>query len=162
MDKRAFQLAAVLLGTATTLAAPAAAGPSQPLPAPPLVVKPAPPLPAAPPLATVPTSVPTPPQPPPPLPAAPRPPNPYGCHPKEDIACTVVHETAQGMVIVTLRPAAAKSRPAVWSVVSGPPPGTPEAAGGTVYVVPTIQWPSVARASRPPVMASEDGTPILD
>jgi hypothetical protein len=103
-----------------------------------------------------------PPQPAPSPPPAPRPPDPYRCHPKEDIACTVVRETARGMVIVTLRPSAAKSRPAAWSVVSGPPPGIPEAAGGTVYVVPTIQWPSEARTSQQPIVATANGAPILD
>jgi hypothetical protein len=169
MGKRAFQLAAVLLGAATMPIAPAAAGPSQPLPAPsapPLAVKPAPPAPplrAPAPLAMVPVPFPTPPpQPAPPPPVAPRPPDPYRCHPKEDIACTVVRETARGLVIVTLRPSATKSRPAAWSVVSGPPPGMPEAAGGTVYVVPTIQWLSEARSSQRPVVATANEAPIID
>ena len=62
----------------------------------------------------------------------------YGCHPNEDLACTVVRETAAGMTIVTMRPGGAGSPPASWSVVSGTPAGASAYPGGIIYVVPTV------------------------
>jgi hypothetical protein len=89
-------------------------------------------------------------------------PDPYRCHPTEDIACTVVRETPQGTVIVTMRPAGAAAKPAaIWSVVSGSPPGPAgvTALGGTIYVVPTSSPEPRADLSHP---GPANGAPILD
>jgi hypothetical protein len=82
-------------------------------------------------------------------------PDPYRCHPNEDIACTVVRETLQGLVIATFR-----GRPeeaGTWTVVSSPPPGAPYTPGGTVYVVPSIPRTAAAQPPLPP-----NGAPIID
>jgi hypothetical protein len=81
--------------------------------------------------------------------------DPYRCHPNEDVACTVVRETAQGLVIATFR-----GRPeegGSWTVVSSPPPGAPYTPGGTVYVVPSIPRTAAAQPPLPP-----NGAPIID
>src|SRR4051794_4108136 len=62
-----------------------------------------------------------------PLPVAPPagPPDDTGrCHPQEDIACTVVRETARGTVIVTVRSfgGSATAPSPSWTVISGAPP----------------------------------------
>jgi hypothetical protein len=66
--------------------------------------------------------------------------DPYRCHPNEDIACTVVRETAQGLTIITLRPGrpATPMSAASWSVVGSAPPGGTAYPGGIIYVVPTV------------------------
>jgi hypothetical protein len=83
----------------------------------------------------------------------------YACHPKEDLACTVVHETAKGVVVVTFRPAGAgESR--VWSVVNAPAaPGA--TSGGTIYVVPSAAAQPVSDV-RPELKLSANDAPILD
>jgi hypothetical protein len=94
--------------------------------------------------------------------------DPYRCHPNEDIACTVVRETAQGMTIVTLRP----GRPAMpmsaasWSVVGGAPPGGTAYPGGIIYVVPTApivppQFQALAQTQEP-AFTTANYAPILE
>lgn len=61
----------------------------------------------------------------------------YRCHPNEDIACTVVRETARGVTVTTMRPGRSPSQAASWSVVRGAPPGAVAYPGGIIYVVPT-------------------------
>jgi hypothetical protein len=78
----------------------------------------------------------------------------YGCRPAEDISCTIVRETADGVVIVTQRPPGSSVPAPAWSVVSGPPPDGAQHAGGTIYVVP-------ATKSAPTEVASITA-PILD
>ena len=82
----------------------------------------------------------------------------YACHPKEDLACTVVHETAKGVVVVTFRPTGA-GEARVWSVVNAPAaPGA--TSGGTIYVVPSAAQP--ASDVRPALKLSANDAPILD
>jgi len=161
MDLRRLRLAGALLCAAVLTAAPAAAQ------APPPPQSSAPP---APPLQSLPrdaTATPPPANPATRPPAVPREhvarpaPDPYRCHPMEDIACTVVRETPQGTVIVTMRPAGAAAKPAVWSVVSGTPPGPVgvTALGGTIYVVPTVSPEPRADLQHP---GPANGAPILD
>jgi hypothetical protein len=94
--------------------------------------------------------------------------DPYRCHPNEDIACTVVRETAQGMTIVTLRP----GRPAMpmsaasWSVVGAAPPGGTAYPGGIIYVVPTVptvppQFQALAQTQEP-AFTTANYAPILE
>jgi hypothetical protein len=94
--------------------------------------------------------------------------DPYRCHPNEDIACTVVRETAQGMTIVTVRP----GRPAMpmsaasWSVVGAAPPGGTAYPGGIIYVVPTVQtvppqFQALAQTQEP-AFSTANYAPILE
>jgi hypothetical protein len=83
--------------------------------------------------------------------------NPYACHPKQDLACTVVHETAQGIVVVTFRPSGVKE-PHVWSVVNAPGAAS---AGGTIYIVPGADAQPVSEL-RAPVRVSANFSPIID
>ena len=74
------------------------------------------------------------------------------CRPDEDIACTVVRETAQGVLIVTYRASAraagaSASERKTWAVVSGAPAGASSATAGTVYVVPSLPQNQVAATS---------------
>ncbi len=94
-------------------------------------------------------------------PVAPRPApfDPYRCQPSQDISCTVVRETAEGTLIVTMRRAGART-PA-WMVISGAPPSQGPHPGGTVYVVPS----STAEAQpgdRQAVALSPNGAPIIE
>jgi hypothetical protein len=76
--------------------------------------------------------------------AAPRPAeadDPYRCHPSEDISCTVVRETAQGTLIVTMRPKGQSALTPAWMVVSGAPPSPGPHPAGTIYVVPNTANP---------------------
>jgi len=89
----------------------------------------------------------------------------YRCHPNEDIACTVVRETAQGMTIVTMRPGGQASSAASWSVVSGTPAGATAFPGGIIYVVPTVspappQFQAMAQTQEPTYTANN--APILE
>jgi hypothetical protein len=85
----------------------------------------------------------------------------YRCHPSDDIACTVVRETAEGLVIATLRGPGAHTDPPNWSVVSGVPPAPVNGARGTVYVVPTATFtPAYHGGSMP--LPLPNGAPILD
>jgi len=99
-----------------------------------------------------------------PKPPAPRPAatdDPYRCHPSEDVACTVVRETSQGTVIVTVRPRGRSALTPAWMVVSGTPPSPGPHPGGTVYVVPN----TTADAEPTPhqaALVSSNGAPILD
>jgi len=156
MDLRRLRLAGALLCAAVLTAAPAAAQ-----------APPAPQASSGPPVSSLPKD---PKASPPAVAAKPaaarervaRPaPDPYRCHPTEDIACTVVRETPQGTVIVTMRPAGAVTKPAVWSVVSGTPPGPAgvTALGGTIYVVPTSSPEPRADFTHP---GPANGAPILD
>ncbi len=94
-------------------------------------------------------------------PVAPRPapPDPYRCQPSQDISCTVVRETAQGTLIVTVRRGGART-PA-WMVISGTPPSPGPHPGGTVYVVPasTAEAPPTDRQA---VALSPNGAPIIE
>jgi hypothetical protein len=86
----------------------------------------------------------------------------YACHPTEDVACTIVRETADGTVIVTMHPAGTMAPVPTWSVVSGSPPGGSR-AGGTIYVVPAVN--AVTEASigiGQPLMVTANGAPILE
>jgi len=97
-------------------------------------------------------------------PVAPRPAaadDPYRCRPSEDVACTVVRETAQGTLIVTMRPARHSAVAPAWVVISGSPPSAGPHPGGTVYVVPN----SPADGQTVPHQAAlipPNGAPILD
>jgi hypothetical protein len=95
---------------------------------------------------------------------APRPPSaddPYRCHPSEDVSCTVVRETAQGTLIVTVRPKGHSGVIPAWVVISGTPPSPGPHPAGTVYVVPN--GPPDAEAMAPQVaLAPPNRAPILD
>jgi hypothetical protein len=154
MDKRAVQLAVAIFCAAATMASPVVAGQAQETQGTQATHA----APAAPP-ATTPAITPAISRrpvvaPPPRMPRS----DPYRCQ-ADDVACTVVRETTRGLVVVTLRPQGTTARPAVWSVVSGTPPGADEALGGTVYVVPTTR--PEPRAELPPPGAA-NGAPILD
>jgi len=103
------------------------------------------------------------------------------CRPDEDIACTVVRETAQGVLIVTYRAAAstaggAASERKTWAIVSGTPAGASSASAGTVYVVPSLPQNQVAATGHSPghspglppglppavTVALPNGAPILE
>ena len=91
----------------------------------------------------------------------------YRCHPNEDIACTVVRETPEGMTIVTMRPGGATAIPASWSVVSGTPPGANAYPGGIIYVVPQPptgppRFDATARSDRDATLVTANDAPILD
>lgn len=94
-------------------------------------------------------------------PAAPTPtPDPYRCHPSQDISCTVVRETADGTLIITLRRRGPGARTPAWTVINGAPPSPPQVAGGTVYVVPN-STPEASSVNRQASL-SPNGAPILD
>jgi hypothetical protein len=83
----------------------------------------------------------------------------YACHPKQDLACTIVHETANGVVVVTFRPSGAKNA-RVWSVVNAGAAPAADAAGGTIYIVPKDE---PARSDNGlPIQLSSNDSPILD
>lgn len=91
------------------------------------------------------------------------------CRPEEDIACTVVRETAQGVLIVTYRASAATGGAAAserktWAVVSGAPAGASSANAGTVYVVPSLPQNQVAATGHAATVtvALPNGAPILE
>jgi hypothetical protein len=89
------------------------------------------------------------------------------CRPDEDIACTVIRETAQGVLIVTYRASAtgaAATERKTWAVVSGAPAGAPAASAGTVYVVPSLPQNQVAATghSATATAALPNGAPILE
>jgi hypothetical protein len=94
-------------------------------------------------------------------PAPPATDDPYRCHPSADIACTVVRETADGLVIATLRGPGVREDAPNWSVVSGAPPAPATTARGTVYVVPTATF-TPAYHDGPLPMPLANGAPILD
>ena len=96
-----------------------------------------------------------------PQPAVPRPAplDPYRCQPSQDISCTVVRETAQGTLIVTMR-RAGPARPPAWTVISGAPPLPGQHPGGTVYVVPN-GTPDPASSDHQAWLLP-NGAPILD
>ncbi|MDB4980438.1 MAG: hypothetical protein JWM82_1190 [Myxococcales bacterium] len=83
---------------------------------------------------------------------------PYGCHPGRDLSCTVIHETASGVVVVTFRPTRAKTAHA-WSVVNVPERSGNEPAGGTIYIVPASQPAPQVSSS---MMFSANESPIID
>jgi len=83
----------------------------------------------------------------------------YACHPKEDLSCTVIHETPKGIVVVTFRPTGAKET-RVWSVVNAPAEPGSASTGGTIYVVPGEARPVSDVQAAPQV--SENSAPILD
>jgi hypothetical protein len=83
----------------------------------------------------------------------------YACHPKEDLSCTVIHETTQGIVVVTFRPTGAKEK-REWSVVNAPAEASESSTGGTIYVVPGSA--PTATVAQPTTRFSENNTPILD
>jgi hypothetical protein len=83
----------------------------------------------------------------------------YACHPHDDLSCTVIHETAQGIVVVTFRPTGAKET-RVWSVVNAPAEPGSASAGGTIYVVPGASRP--VSDVQPPTQFSDNSAPILD
>jgi hypothetical protein len=85
----------------------------------------------------------------------------YRCHPNEDIACTVVRETAAGTMIVTYRPAARSATTPAWMIVSGPPPSAGPQPGGTIYVVPTSTREPAPLPQQAALMYV-NGAPILD
>jgi hypothetical protein len=90
----------------------------------------------------------------------------YRCHPNEDIACTVVRETATGMTIMTMRPGGGIAPPSSWSVVSGTPPGASAYPGGIIYVVPTTPTGAprfeAGTGERDGMLATANDAPILD
>jgi hypothetical protein len=79
----------------------------------------------------------------------------YGCSPGQDLACTVIHETAQGIVVVTFRPTNVKNAPN-WSVVNAPAETNAGSSGGTIYIVPGSSRQLSA------VTLSTNGAPIID
>ena len=84
----------------------------------------------------------------------------YACHPKEDLSCTVIHETPQGIVVVTFRPTGAKEK-REWSVVNAPAEASAgPSAGGTIYVVPGAA--PTATVAQPTTRSSDNNTPIID
>ncbi len=87
--------------------------------------------------------------------------DPDGCQPAQDIACTVVRETAQGTLIVTMRRTGPAARPPAWIVVSGVPPTAGAHPGGTVYVVPNGPA-EPPHADREAAVIAPNGAPILD
>jgi hypothetical protein len=94
--------------------------------------------------------------------ATPRPPRDaadglYGCRLQEDLACTVVHETAKGVVVVTFQPAGMRDG-RTWSVVNVPTGGA-STSGGTIYIVPEATQPT---PERPPLRVSSNNALILD
>jgi hypothetical protein len=96
-------------------------------------------------------------------PAAPRPPaeNPYRCNPSQDIACTIIRETAQGTLIVTMRQRGHSAVAPTWVVISGAPPSSGPHLGGTVYVVPNSSESAQPVSEQAAAIAS-NGAPILD
>jgi hypothetical protein len=89
------------------------------------------------------------------------------CRPEEDIACTVVRETAQGVLIVTYRASAtgtAATERKTWAVVSGAPAGASAASAGTVYVVPSLPQNQVAATGHSLAVTASlpNGAPILE
>ena len=95
-------------------------------------------------------------------PIAPRSPaaeDPYRCNPA-DISCTVVRETAQGTLVVTVRPTGQSAVIPAWLVISGAPPTPGPHPGGKVYVVPSTGGD--AEPSPQAVLANVNGAPILD
>ena len=96
-------------------------------------------------------------------PAAPRPAaeNPYRCNPSQDIACTVIRETAQGTLIVTMRQRGHSAVAPAWVVISGAPPSPGPHLGGTVYVVPN-STESAQPIPQQAAMIESNGAPILD
>jgi hypothetical protein len=83
----------------------------------------------------------------------------YACHPNDDLSCTVIHETAKGIVVVTFRPTGAKEK-REWSVVNAPAEASGSSTGGTIYVVPGSA--PTATVAQPATHSSENNTPILD
>jgi hypothetical protein len=83
----------------------------------------------------------------------------YTCHPKEDLSCTVIHETTRGIVVVTFRPTGAREK-RVWSVVNAPAEPSSASTGGTIYVVPATSRP--VSDVQPTTQISENSSPILD
>ncbi len=96
-------------------------------------------------------------------PAAPRPAadNPYRCNPSQDLACTIVRETAQGTLIVTMRQKGHSAVAPAWVVISGAPPSSGPHLGGTVYVVPNSSESAQPIPQQAAAIAS-NGAPILD
>jgi hypothetical protein len=84
------------------------------------------------------------------------------CHLAEDIACTIVRETADGTLIVTIHPGGMSAPAPAWSVISGAPPGTWTRTGGTIYVVPTLTMVSNAGGGDQAVLVTANGAPILE
>jgi len=86
--------------------------------------------------------------------------DPYRCHPSQDVSCTVVRETSQGTLIVTMRPKGQSGRAPAWIVVSGAPPSGGPHRGGTVYVVPSDA--DAEPMTRQAALMPPNGAPILD
>jgi len=87
--------------------------------------------------------------------------DPYRCHPSEDISCTVVRETAQGTLIVTVRPGGRSALTPAWMVISGTPPTPGPHPGGTVYVVPNTSADAEPMPHQAALMPA-NGAPILE
>jgi hypothetical protein len=84
----------------------------------------------------------------------------YTCHPGEDLSCTVIHETAKGVVVVTFRPVGAKEL-REWTVVNEPATPGGGSSGGTIYIVPTAEAQPVSDV-HPRARISSNDAPILD
>jgi hypothetical protein len=108
-----------------------------------------------------PTQVPTKTPPPAPAPHPAPADDPFRCHPSQDIACTIVRETVQGTLIVTVRPKGRSGTAPAWTVVSGAPPSAGPHPGGTVYVVPSSGADGESTFHQAALMTS-NGAPILD
>jgi hypothetical protein len=95
-------------------------------------------------------------------PVAPRPAaaeDPYRCN-QADVSCTVVRETAQGTLIVTVRPTGQSAIIPAWLVISGAPPSPGPHPGGKVYVVPSSAEPEPT--AHQAALTYVNGAPILD
>ncbi|HEY2902617.1 MAG TPA: hypothetical protein VGL59_18675 [Polyangia bacterium] len=61
----------------------------------------------------------------------------YRCHLDEDTACTIVRQTARGVVVLTYRPPGVVPSSSSWSVVINEPTGASQTVRpGTVTIVP--------------------------
>lgn len=96
-----------------------------------------------------------------PAPPRPAPADPYRCQPSQDISCTVVRETAQGTLIVSMRRGGPGARLPEWVVISGAPPLQGRHPGGTVYVVPN-DAAEVQPLDHQADVTSPNGAPILE
>ena len=88
--------------------------------------------------------------------------DPYRCHPSEDVACTIVRETAHGTLIVTMRPAGPAAPTPAWMVISGTPPTIGPHPGGTVYVVPSATFADPPSPGHQVALMPANGAPILE
>ncbi|HEX3695190.1 MAG TPA: hypothetical protein VH374_07355 [Polyangia bacterium] len=101
----------------------------------------------------------------------------YRCHLDEDTACTIVRQTAQGVVILTYRPPGIASSTSSWSVVINEPTGASQIVRpGTVTIVPPegaakstgdaltspTAPPPFSTSSKAASAAIPNGAPIID